>query len=252
MLTKPIDPTVHTVYVWQVALAQTNAVVEDAARVLAPDEMARAARFVFDRDRRRFLLTRAALRHVLGERLGLTPEAVRFSYSPAGKPFLAPPLGEEPPADLAFNVSHSHELALLGLSYGRSLGVDLEYRRNLPDLLEIAQRFFSPREAVRLRAVPPAEQAAAFFRCWTRKEAYLKARGDGLMAGLDRFDVSFLAGEPPALVNTMDDPGETARWTLFDLIPAPDYAAAVAVTGPPPRLQFESWHFPGTYASALA
>ena len=234
------------VTVWQVSLVEPDDVVAAAAGVLSADETARAARFVFERDRHRFILARAALRHVLADCLGLRPAAVRFSYSSAGKPALDPALAPGSRATLAFNLSHSHELALIAVTHGRELGVDIEYHRELPDLMDIARRFFSPREAARLLALAPAEQPDAFFRCWTRKEAYLKARGDGIVGGLDRFDVSFEAGAIPAILSTLDDPSEAARWSLLDLVPAPHYAGAVAVTGPRPELALSNWTYQAT------
>ncbi len=220
------------VVVWTVPLVQSAAVVARCADLLAPDEHARAGRYYFARDREHFVVARAALRLILAGCLGTKPALLQFNYSSAGKPSLAPGQGRP----LAFNLSHSHELALVAVTDGREVGVDVEHARELPELADIARRFFSPREAARLLALPVAEQPAAFFRCWTRKEAYLKARGDGIVAGLDRFDVSFLPGEPPALLRTLDDPAEAARWTLLDLSPAAGYAAAVAVTGLNPRI----------------
>ena len=233
-----------SVTVWHVSLAEPPAVVARAAALLSADELARAARFHFDRDRKRFVLARAALRLILASRLNTKAETLRFVYSPAGKPSLAPETAAAGGELLAFNLSHSHELALVALAHGGEVGVDVEHHRPLPDLAAIARRFFSPREAECLLALPVDQQPAAFFRCWTRKEAYLKARGDGIAGGLDRFDVSFAPGEPPAVLRTLDDPAEAARWCLLDLIPGDNYAAAVAVTVPAPRLVVELWHFP--------
>lgn len=233
-------PIEGTVTVWQIALPQPPRVVEQAAQLLSADETARAARFYFDRDRHHYIVARAALRQLLGQRLGLAPEAVSFQYGPAGKPALAP---AQATPSLSFNLSHSHELALVALADGAELGVDVEYWRDLPDLLDLARRFFSPREAARLLALPAAEQRSAFFRCWTRKEAYLKARGDGLAGGLSSFDVAFETGQPPALLRTLDNPSEAARWSLLDVTPAPLYAGAVAVAAQQPRLSIHHWSF---------
>ena len=224
--------TNQAVLVWPVPLVQSAAMVARCAGLLSPDEHARAGRYYFTRDRAHFVVARAALRLILASCLRAEPAALRFNYSSAGKPSLA----HRQSRPLAFNLSHSHELALVAVTGGREVGVDVEHARELPELADIARRFFSPREAARLLALPVAEQPAAFFRCWTRKEAYLKARGDGIVAGLDRFDVSFSPGEPPALLRTLDDPAEAARWTLLDLSPAAGYSAAVAVTGLNPQL----------------
>ena len=221
------DATRAVVHVWAVPLRQPMAAVDAAARLLAPDEHARAARFHFARDRDRFIVARAALRRILGGCLGVEPAAVQFAYSAAGKPDLAPV--HEARDRLSFNLSHSHELAVVAVAGGAPLGVDVEHQREVPDLLDLARRFFAPGEAAQLLRLPPEEQPGAFFRCWTRKEANLKATGDGIAAGLDRFEVAFAPGEPAALRRTDDDPAEAARWSIIDLALEAGYAGAVAV-----------------------
>jgi 4'-phosphopantetheinyl transferase len=196
--------------------------------LLSADERVRAGKFFRDRDGARFVAARAGLRQVLAACLGAEPGALRFVYSAVGKPSLAPEFQPDPPLD--FNLSHSHDLALVAVTRGASLGVDVEHEaRALPDLPAMARRFFSPHEAAAMLGLPAEQQPGAFMRCWTRKEAYLKARGDGIAGGLSRFDVSVAPGEPPALLRTADDPDEARHWTLFDVAPAPGYTAAVAV-----------------------
>jgi 4'-phosphopantetheinyl transferase len=206
--------------------------LRDLAETLSPDEQRRAARFHFERDRIRFMAARGALRGILGAYLRRPPAEIVFAYSPHGKPSLA----DEP--SLSFNISHSGDWALCAVALNRRIGVDIESIQ--PELAgqSIAERFFSPREVAELRALPSAEQSAAFFRCWTRKEAFVKARGEGLSLPLDRFDVSLRPGAPPALLSTLDDPREADRWSILALPAPPGYVASAVVEGPSPSRVF--------------
>jgi 4'-phosphopantetheinyl transferase len=150
---------------------------------------------------------------------------------PAGKPFLA----DQNPA-LQFNLSDSGDLALIGFARGCDLGVDIEFVKRMADTEMIASRFFSPEECSDLLGLAEEERTAAFFRCWTRKEAYLKALGDGLAAPLDSFQVTLRPNEEPRLLRTALAGGETAHWHLYHLAPAPDYFGAVAYTGAPRKI----------------
>ena len=176
--------------------------VQHLWQLLAPDEQARAERFIFHKDRTHFVVARGLLRVLLGRYLQRHPQHLHFCYGPHGKPELAPDMGDD---TLCFNVSHAHGLALYAVTRQRDLGVDVEHVR--PGFAEehIAERFFSPREVAVLRALPVALQSTAFFACWTRKEAFIKARGDGLSLPLDQFDVAFAPGEPAALLYTAWD-----------------------------------------------
>lgn len=198
---------------------------------LAPDERERAARFHFERDRRRFAATRASLRRLLGGYLGQPAAAVRFAYGPRGKPSLA---GE--PASLRFNVTHSGGLALLAFTTGFELGVDVEPLRPVEDAEAIAERYFSPAEAAVLRGLAEPERSRAFLRGWTLKEAFIKATGDGLSRPLDEFEVPLLPDEPARLLRLAGDPAAAARWWLQDLAPAEGFAAALAVEERPARV----------------
>lgn len=211
--------------------------------LLAPDELQRAARFHFQKDREHFIAARGLLRLILGRYLGRAPEQTRFCYNAHGKPSLTNQSGAD---RLCFNLSHSQGLVLYALSRGRELGIDLEYKRALKADQQIPERFFSPKEVAALRALPPEMQQAAFFSCWTRKEAYLKAIGQGLMLALDRFEVTLAPGEPAALLSTQQGLEETSRWRLEALAPGPDYAAALAVEGHDWRLK--CWQWPKEWA----
>jgi 4'-phosphopantetheinyl transferase len=224
--------------VWRVALDHPPVETAALRRVLSGTERRRADQFRFEHDRLRYEAARGALRIMLGRYLATDPALVVFAYGPRGKPRL------EGHAGLHFNVSHSGGLALLAFAR-RPLGIDVEHERDLPDAGEIAERFFSPREAERLRALPPSERRAAFFRCWTRKEAWIKATGEGLAQPLDSFDVSFATGEPPGLERVAGQPGEAERWWLADLRPAPGWAGALAMRGEPSALRTWDWEQAG-------
>ncbi|MCA9970356.1 MAG: 4'-phosphopantetheinyl transferase superfamily protein [Anaerolineales bacterium] len=208
------------VHLWRVPLAQPPEVVARLHALLAPDEQARAARFHFERHRRQFAVARGALRTLLGGYLGVAETAVAFTYTTHGKP-------ELPGADLCFNVSHSGELALMAFARRRMLGVDVEAVRELQDAAGIAERFFAPSEVAVFRQVAPAWQPQAFFNCWTRKEAFIKAIGEGLSHPLDRFEVTLRPGEPARLLTVDGSAAEAARWRLAAVDPAPGYIGAL-------------------------
>lgn len=216
------------VHLWSVPLDPPPEQVSRLERLLSEDEAQRAARFRFDRHRRQYAVGRGALRTLLGAYTGIPPQEVRFSYGPRGKPFLAsPPDG----LDLQFNLSNSHELALVGFVRGPEIGVDVEHLREMQDCEQIAERFFSESERRVLRTIPFPAKQEAFFNCWTRKEAYLKAVGEGLAAPLDSFDVTLALGEPPRMLTLKGDPERAAPWFFHHLRPAEGYLGAIAIEG---------------------
>jgi 4'-phosphopantetheinyl transferase len=216
------------VHVWRAGLDQSPWQVERSRDTLDVDERSRADRFYFSRDRARFIVARGVLRTLLGRYLDRAPESLSFSYTAHGKPALA----SQPRADpIRFNLSHSHGTALYAVTRGREVGVDLEFIRGDLEAEQIAERYFSHREIVTLRALPTSLQKYGFFLCWTRKEAYIKARGEGLSMPLDQFDVSLIPGEPAALLSTKPDSDEARRWSLQNLTPACGCAAALATEG---------------------
>jgi 4'-phosphopantetheinyl transferase len=211
------------VHIWNRSL-QVSAPVEQACyELLSSEERERAARYRAGRPRTDFILTRGTLRFMVARYLGATPLAVSFIYSKHGKPLI------HGPHDLRFNVSHTNGLALLAFVRTRDIGVDVEMIRAAPDLRKLAKRFFSVRERDALENLSEDELPAAFFRCWTRKEAYIKARGEGLSLPLHQFDVSVAADESRALLATRPDASEASRWSVRDLPTSPGYAAALAV-----------------------
>lgn len=238
----PANPeiTQEELHLWLVRLDLPDQRVAMLSRTLSLDEQDRAERFRFGEDRRRFVVARGVLRTILSYYTGLPAVQLRFAYSPAGKPRLATEAGQPSPG-LSFNLAHSGEMALYAICLNRRVGVDIERLR--PGLAEehIAERFFSPHEVAALRALSPEEQVPAFFRCWTRKEAYIKARGEGLAIPLNRFVVTFGPGEPAALLHTGDENEPPDRWFLHAFDAPPDYEAAVAADSKPSRIRY--WLF---------
>lgn len=226
------------VHVWRASLEPGAQTLRRLRELLSADERQRADRFHFQRDREHFVAARGGLREILGRYTGAPPQSLRFSYDSYGKPSLSVEAGVAPPR---FNVSHSGGLALYAVTDGRDVGVDIERVREDFAGLDIAERFFSPDEVATLSALPIGERAAAFFDCWTRKEAYIKARGLGLSHPLHLFTVSLAPGHPAALLRTDDDPQEAARWSLVELFPGEGYRAALALEGEVSSLRCWRW-----------
>jgi 4'-phosphopantetheinyl transferase len=237
--THPPPLSTEDVHVWRIALEVGDLLLTHLHETLADEERQRAERFHFEKDRRHFAAGRGALRTLLSRYLGCDPKDVRFAYSNYGKPRLADELGG---TDLRFNLTHSHGLALLAVTQGRDIGVDVERLRDLErDGEPLAERFFSPREAAVLRSLAPEMRREAFFHCWTRKEAYIKANGQGLSLPLDQFDVTLHPDEPAVLLATQHDPNQLRRWSMQSLFPAEGYVGALAVEGHSWQLWCGDW-----------
>lgn len=228
----------YEVHVYRATLDLPASQVHRLTLTLSPDERERAERLRFAKHRQRFVVARGLLRIILGQMLGLRAEQVCFRYTPHGKPELD---GETGADSLRFNLSHSHGLAVYALAHDGRVGIDLERVRSDVDTASIAASFFSSSEIAVLRALAPDLQTAAFFRAWTLKEAYLKARGEGLALPLDRLDVSPFLGKPAALASVEHAPQEAACWSLQTLSPGPGYAAALAVEGTGWQLRCAHW-----------
>jgi 4'-phosphopantetheinyl transferase len=210
------------VHVWRISLAPAAAQLAALRRTLDDAERTRAARFHFERDRTAFTAARGALRTLLGRYLARPAEHIAFGYRDKGKPYLASG------GDLRFNLSHSGRFGLLAFGLGREIGVDIEQRRPLRDLLALARTSFSPAEYAAFCALPPSDQPDAFFSCWSRKEAFIKATGEGISQLAD-FDVSLAPGEPARLLRVAGDPPDQPRWSLHDLPAIAGHAAALVL-----------------------
>ena len=235
---RPLAIEDDEIHVWRAALDPAVDVAADMARWLDAEERARAARFHQDRDRRRFVIAHAVLRLLLGGYCRCDPGALRFGLSPRGKPFL-----REPTSDLRFNLSHSGELAIYGLTRGAEIGIDVEQHRTELAADRIADRHFAPAEVAALQNLPPHQQSEAFFRCWTRKEAFIKARGEGLSLPLSRFVVSLAPETPDALLSIGGDAAPAAAWALCGLPVLEGYTAALAVKARGRRLTIRDWDY---------
>ncbi len=206
-------------------------------KMLSEDEQTRAQRFRFEIHRQRFIVGRGILRMLLSCYLHIAPELLAFSYTANGKPFLVPP---EFAQDIEFNVSHSHELALFAFTYGQAIGVDIEHMRVFPDTQAIVNSFFSTQEQEAFSALPTSKQTAAFFSAWTRKEAYLKACGDGLSLPLSQFEVSLEPEKEARILAIGGNRDEANNWFLQDIaLPTPDYRGAVVLkSSKPSRIRY--------------
>jgi 4'-phosphopantetheinyl transferase len=197
---------------------------ETLRSVLSEDERARTGRLHFPADADRVVLARAGLRSLLAAHLGTSPHEVAFRYEPKGKPIL---ISAESPG-INFSVSHSGEWVLIGIANRHRVGVDIERMREIRDFRRVVNRYFAARETAFIGALPDAHQRDAFFACWTRKEAYVKALGGGLSMGLNRFVVSAGFDEHPAILEIDGSEEAAARWTVWAGTPAPGYVAAAA------------------------
>lgn len=220
------------IHLWHAEISAIDAEELASRKLLSEDEIARMRRFHFDKDRKNFLFCRSMLRILLASYLGVSPAELRFAYSAHGKPTLAASSGS-----WEFNLSHSNGNFLVAIALERKVGVDIEFLKRDLDVLEIAQRFFSPAEKQAIANLPQNLRHDAFFSCWTRKEAFVKARGEGLSCPLDSFDVSVTPDCETVSLVTRPDPSAASGWILQSLNCFPGYKAAVAVESknPGPR-----------------
>jgi 4'-phosphopantetheinyl transferase len=225
------------IHVWRAGL-DVLAVQEQHSHVHSADELERASRFRFPRDRNRYLVGRAVLRSILARYLACAPGDLRFRYGASGKPMLADTFKGE---TLEFNVSHSGEYALYAVARDRKVGIDIEQMRADMPYEQIAAQFFSPEENRHLRSLPEHLRRTAFYFIWTRKEAYVKARGEGLLLPLDRFDVLTPHPYPATAPFAVHDPASAAPWSVRDVEAFPDYAASLVIEEAFPSLRCWQW-----------
>lgn len=230
--------SIEDVHVWHVNVKPLAGRVHQWVSLLSHAERSRAEAFIQQSDRERFIISHGILRTLLGRYLNIAPADLQFSVIARKKPCLESIYAD---SGLQFNLSHSHEQVLLAFTYHRQVGVDIEYIRSLPDLEQIAARTFSPQENQELKKLKPEERIAAFYRCWTRKEAFVKALGEGLYYPLDRFSVSISSAAQNCLLEIEGHSTEASRWTILGLDAASGYAAALAVNNRNWRLVF--WEY---------
>ncbi len=213
-------------HLWLVGFDLGSADISNGRSLLSSSEIGRSKQFRHGRDSNRFVLVRSSLRIILGRYLDLPPDKLEFCCTRYGKPELTKGCAG---ADLRFNVSHSEDYALVGITYAREIGVDIEHVKPIPEANLMARHFFSSNERTALDGLPPEELPRSFFRYWTRKEAFIKARGQGLSYPLDRLDVSTISSETG--LELIEDSGQLSHWSLLDLSPAPGYVGTVVVHG---------------------
>jgi 4'-phosphopantetheinyl transferase len=225
--------TANEIQVWCAKLDIGVAALVGLTAHLSGEEKERAKRFSVAVERDRFIAARGILRELLGSYVQRAPASLSLETSLRGKPYLCRRTGA---LDARFNLSHSHGLALFAFCLGREVGIDIEKFR--PEFMRdgIAERYFSVQEREDLQATPTELRADAFFRCWTRKEAYLKARGDGLHVPLESFAVSLKPNEPPKLWSA-----DSKKWNLYSIETHTGFVGAVAVEGPPCRLFYHEY-----------
>ena len=228
------------IHVWCASLATDEATFERLESTLADQERERARRFIFERDRDRYIAARGILRDLLGKYLHCAPRSIEFVYGPYGKPALA---SDALRPAICFNLSHSHGLAAVAIGQEREVGIDVELIRAEFASEAIAKRYFSAREIDELSRLPAELRTEGFFLCWTRKEAYIKAKGDGLQIPLDSFDVSLSPGRP-ATLSSVDQP----RWGIESFVPSlvseRRFAAAVVAEGKDWIARYFEWKQP--------
>jgi 4'-phosphopantetheinyl transferase len=216
-------------HVWRIDLDCAARTVAALRATLSPEEEQRASRFRSIELRERWTVARGALRCILAAYAGCEPGALGFREGPHGKPALSWPV-----EDIPFNLSHTDGLTLVAVAGSGRVGIDAERIRPEIEAEDLSRRFFAPAEAAEILALSPDAQPAAFFTCWTRKEAFVKALGGGLSVPLSRFQVSIQSDQPTRLLWVAGEVSD--RWSLLDLS-EPGVAAALAVEGPAPIVQ---------------
>lgn len=226
------------VHIWSAVLDLPQARTSELAEVCSPEEHARARRFRSEQDKQRFLARRGILRTILSQYGAGPPRHQRFTSTRYGRPALEP-LPDQPP--LEFNTSHSQALFLCAVARTLTVGVDVEYVRAMRDAEQVAARFFAPGEYAAWRSLSGQDRLEGFFVCWTRKEAYIKATGEGLTRPLDSFEVSPGLEEPPRLLHDARDPQNVSCFGFHNLRPAAGYVASLAVQGRHASIECWQW-----------
>jgi 4'-phosphopantetheinyl transferase len=218
----------EVVHIWCASLRTTSQRLNDLWNLLISDEKKQADKFISVQARENFIVSRGILRLLLSKYLEAAPEKLVFKQGEYGKPYVQPDMKQLP---LQFNISHSKDLALFAFTLHNQIGIDIEYIQKDFSCEEIAPQFFSKQENIILSALPKEQQREAFFTCWTRKEAFIKAIGEGLSFPLDKFDVDLITNKEkqPLPVYIHDEKVANRMYSLYALYPARDYVAALAL-----------------------
>lgn len=228
----------EVLHVWSILLTQPEAIVRGLEEHLSMDELRRADRYRRELDRTRYVVAHGALRELLADYTSQTPRNISFGHTATGKPFLINDQGEQ---RLRFNLSHAGEWAIVALVLSTDVGIDIEQIDSDVSVEAVAERFFSRSEFEALREVPSEQRTVVFFTAWTRKEAYVKARGEGIAGRLRGFSISIAPEQIPILLTDSIDAHATLHWRIYDLDIARGYAAAIAAEGATHRLRTMRW-----------
>jgi 4'-phosphopantetheinyl transferase len=223
------------VHIWRADLEIDEYAQRSFLTLLSPDEKNRAQKFRFARDSRNFIAARGILRSLIGRYLAINPAQVSIQYSKFGKPCIANN------NFLQFNISHSQNLALLAFTKRFTIGIDVEFVNPEIEAKDIAVNFFAKNEIVSLHALPEKQQALGFFNCWTRKEAFIKAVGEGLSFPLDKFEVSLEPGKPAKLLATDWDPKAISKWSMYSMSPGENFVGCLVIEGIVDQVKFWNW-----------
>ena len=222
-------------HIWRADLELDECFESSFLKLLSPDEKSRAHKFRFAKDRRNFIIARGILRSLIGKYLEINPAEISFQYSEFGKPSIANN------NSLRFNISHSQNIALFAFTKKFNIGVDVEFVNPNIEAKDIANNFFSPNEIKKLLLLPEQQQTLGFFNCWTRKEAFIKAVGEGLSFPLHKFEVSLEPDKPAKLLATDWDPKAVSNWSIFSMSPGANFVGSLAIEGLVEKVKFWNW-----------
>lgn len=223
------------VHIWSVSKSNHIDRLQQYWEILNQEERLRAGKFRFSKDQNCFVIARGVLRILLGKYLSIDPVKIQFKRGHNGKPYV------DYEINIQFNVSHSRNMIVLGFVLEHNIGVDIEYALREVEIIKIANLFFAKEEVTALMALEKDYHTQAFYNCWTRKEAFIKAEGSGLAFPLDQFVVSLDSKEEATLIDTKWDKKEKEKWVLDTLEPEENYIGAVSVKGNVSEIQ--TWQY---------
>ena len=222
-------------HIWRADLELDDCFQSSFLKLLSPDEIDRSLKFRFAKDKRNYIVARGILRSLIGKYLDINPSQISFQYNEFGKPSIADN------NHLHFNISHSKNLALFAFTNKLNVGVDVEFVNPDIEVKDIAANFFSANEIVKLLALPQKQQTLSFFNCWTRKESFIKAVGEGLSFPLDKFEVSLEPDSPAQLLATDWDPKDVSKWSLYSMTPGANFVGSLAIEGKVEKVKLWNW-----------